>query len=179
MSRITKPCWVICCAALLGWASSAMAGDTGVVSGEASWVSDDGRHQVRRTPTHLVVLAPVVSIADQSVFRMNCFAGADKKIRKGEFVPQKNARFEWTIDLVCPSGLSPDEGFAPVEYRVDSGAGRTDATGVGTFTATLMAEDFLQGAQPHGHFTLTTISFVDQKRVIRTVAGCTVSQEPP
>ena len=178
MSRITNPCWWFSCALLLGWASTAMARDAGRTGGEAFWVSDDGRRQARRTPTHLV-LAHIIGIAEQRVLLVNCFVGADKAFRRGEFVPRKGAEFEWAIDVICPAGLLPDVGFGPVEYRVDSGVGGTDSTGVGTFSASLMAQDLPQGAQPHDHVFLATVSFVNQKRVVRTVAGCTVMQEPP
>ena len=178
MSRMIKTSWVICCAPLLLWAGSAMAGDTGVVGVDAYWVADDGRVQVRQTPAHLV-LVHIIGVAENGVLRVECYAGAYKAFRRGEFKPRKGASFEWTSDVLCPEGLDPLEGFGPSEFIVDSGAGRTDSTGVGTFTVTLRPEDLPQFPITHDHVALVTVNFVNKKRVVRTEAGCTISQELP
>ena len=184
MSRITNPCWVISCALLLGWAGSAMAGDTGVVRVDSSWVAADGRLQVRQTPAHNVLLH-INGVAEDGVLRVDCYASAYKKFRRGEFKPRKRAKFEWTSDVLCPSGLEPPPlGFQASEFLtfLNTGAGSTDSTGVGNFTVTVQLppshvpqnEEFAG----HDHIFLTMVRFVKGKGVVRTEAGCTISREP-
>ncbi len=177
MSRITKLCWVICCAPLLGWAGSAMAGDTGVVGGEASWVAAAGPRQVSRTPTHLVLMH-VISATEQGALQVNCNVGADKKVRRGEFVARKGASFQYTIDALCPAGFSLEQGFEPGEFRAASGVGRTNgrrAAGPVTFTATLLVDDL--PPVDHDHVFLVTVRWTNQKKAVHTFVGCTVRRE--
>ena len=168
MSRITNPSWVICCALLLGWTANSTAGGSGVVGGDAFFISDQ-KCKAKDTPQLRVSLPIPPNITEGTDFRIECFVGA---FRNHDFDGRRGVRGRFRFGVLILDTLAND--FEIVELK--KGRFKTDATGFsridsGTITygawATRTSEVITRDV------TLPfTIDPDGSKKIVATNAGC-------
>ena len=178
MSRITRLCWVICCALLLGWAGTSMAGDRGSTNGEVGAIAD-ATGRARDTPPQNFVL-PIPGASDNgSDYRLDCSIGAFRN--SDNFDPRKGVRGRITADIqVC------DIARAPIScagvFRVFRRRFKTDAGGFALTGIVITAEQLpsLDGHPPSAHANvIVTSRFTNRKKVAAYNLGCHIAPMPP